>query len=101
MEILMATCLLALFHGFYCLYNLLLRRRDQSCYLLAYECHMPPDDMKLSTDSCVKIVLRNRNLGLDEFRFLLKNYYQFGYRRGNLLRKKYHQRPRRKCNPRR
>ncbi|KAM1162158.1 hypothetical protein PS2_001193 [Malus domestica] len=72
MEILMATCLLALFHGFYCLYNLLLRRRDQSCYLLAYECHMPPDDMKLSTDSCVKIVLRNRNLGLDEFRNIIK-----------------------------
>ncbi|CAN6568706.1 unnamed protein product [Malus baccata var. baccata] len=72
MEILMATCLLALFHGFYCLYKLLLRMRDQSCYLLAYECHMPPDDMKLSTDSCVKIVLRNRSLGLDEFRFLLK-----------------------------
>ncbi|KAB2598175.1 3-ketoacyl-CoA synthase 21-like [Pyrus ussuriensis x Pyrus communis] len=68
----MATCLLALFYGFYCLYKLLLRRRDQSCYLLAYECLLPPDDMKLSTDSCVKIVLRNRNLGLDEFRFLLK-----------------------------
>ncbi|KAM1708177.1 hypothetical protein TB1_001241 [Malus domestica] len=78
MEILMATCLLALFHGFYCLYKLLLRGRDQSCYLLAYECHMPPDDMKLSTDSCVKIVLRNRNLGLDEFRFLLKTITNSG-----------------------
>ncbi|RXI09028.1 hypothetical protein DVH24_023172 [Malus domestica] len=74
----MATCLLALFHGFYCLYNLLLRRRDQSCYLLAYECHMPPDDMKLSIDSCVKIVLRNRNLVLDEFRFLLKTITNSG-----------------------
>ncbi|XP_068314722.1 3-ketoacyl-CoA synthase 19-like [Pyrus communis] len=78
MEILMATCLLALFYGFYCLYKLLLGWRDQSCYLQAYECHLPPDDMKLSTDSCVKIVLRNRNLGLDEFRFLLKTITNSG-----------------------
>ncbi|TQE11079.1 hypothetical protein C1H46_003339 [Malus baccata] len=78
MGILMATCLLALFYGFSCLCKLLLRRRDQACYLLAYECHMPPDDMKLSADSCVKIVSRNRNLGLEEFRFLLKTITHSG-----------------------
>ncbi|XP_048421005.1 3-ketoacyl-CoA synthase 19-like [Pyrus x bretschneideri] len=78
MGILMATCLLALFYGFSCLCKLLLRKRDQACYLLAYECHMPPDDMKLSADSCLKIVSRNRNLGLEEFRFLLKTITHSG-----------------------
>ncbi|KAI5344530.1 hypothetical protein L3X38_012407 [Prunus dulcis] len=78
MELLMAMCLLALFYGLSCLHKIVLRRRDQACYLLAYECYMPTNDMMLSTDSCVKIVTRNKNLGLEEFRFLLKTIVNSG-----------------------
>ncbi|VVA34529.1 PREDICTED: 3-ketoacyl-CoA synthase [Prunus dulcis] len=74
----MAMCLLALFYGLSCLHKIVLRRRDQACYLLAYECYMPTNDMMLSTDSCVKIVTRNKNLGLEEFRFLLKTIVNSG-----------------------
>ncbi|BFG22563.1 hypothetical protein CerSpe_088370 [Prunus speciosa] len=78
MEFFMAMCLLALFFGLSWLCKFVLRRRDQSCYMLAYECYKAPEDMKLHTDSCVKIVTRNKNLGLEEFRFLLKTVVNSG-----------------------
>ncbi|KAI4352123.1 hypothetical protein L6164_006404 [Bauhinia variegata] len=63
---------LSLFYSLFCLFNYFLRRRNQSCFMLAYECFKPPEDRKLDTDSCARIVLRNQNLGLEEYRFLLK-----------------------------
>lgn len=75
----MSMCLvLSLSYAFSCLCKLVLQWRDQSCYLLAYECYQPPEDMKLQTDSCAKIILRNQNLGLDDFRFLLKTIVNSG-----------------------
>ncbi|KAI4302371.1 hypothetical protein MLD38_038124 [Melastoma candidum] len=61
------------------IYNLIqwLRTRP-SCYLLAYECHKPSEDRKLSTDSCAHIVLRNHNLCIEDYRFLLKTMVNSG-----------------------
>ncbi|KAK9913380.1 hypothetical protein M0R45_037198 [Rubus argutus] len=100
MELFMSMCLvLSLSYAFSCLCKLVLQRRDQSCYLLAYECYQPPEDMKLQTDSCAKIILRNKNLGLEDFRFLLKTIVNSGIGGGNLLPNKHPTRPRRKSNP--
>ncbi|KAL9660438.1 hypothetical protein QQ045_025253 [Rhodiola kirilowii] len=47
-------------------------RRDQQCYLLNYKCFKAPDDRRVDVDTCAKIILRNKNLGMEEFRFLLR-----------------------------
>ncbi|XP_062092746.1 3-ketoacyl-CoA synthase 19-like [Humulus lupulus] len=79
MELLLIVSLVvALSYAFSCLIKSFLRRRDQCCYMLAYECYKPPEDTKLSTASCAQIVHRNKNLGLDEFRFLLKTIVSSG-----------------------
>ena len=76
---LLFLCLLPfLFYSFFSLLKVILQRRGQSCYMLAYECFMPPEDTKLNTDSAVKIVLRNRKLRLEELRFLLKTIVSSG-----------------------
>nr|GLL20810.1 3-ketoacyl-CoA synthase 19-like [Ipomoea trifida] len=56
-----------------------LRRRDQCCYMLNYECYKPTDaGRRLSTDKSALVVYRNRNLGIDEFRFLLQTMVNSG-----------------------
>ncbi|OMP02702.1 Very-long-chain 3-ketoacyl-CoA synthase [Corchorus olitorius] len=52
--------------------------RHQCCYLLAYQCFKPTDDRKLDTEACVRVVLRNKNLGLDQYRFLLQTMINSG-----------------------
>ncbi|KAK3232282.1 hypothetical protein Dsin_004163 [Dipteronia sinensis] len=67
---------------FYLCNNLVFRKRNQCCYMLAYECYKPTDDeeasRRLDSQSCAKIVFRNKNLGLDEYRFLLQTTVNSG-----------------------
>ncbi|XP_057954871.1 3-ketoacyl-CoA synthase 12 [Malania oleifera] len=57
---------------FFILQKLVNQRRDQSCYILDYECYKPADDRKLGTQLSGDIIKRNTNLGLQEYKFLLK-----------------------------
>ncbi|XP_058756421.1 3-ketoacyl-CoA synthase 19-like [Vicia villosa] len=71
-------CFFSLLYSILQLSKLILKRRNQSCYMLAYECFKPKEETRLNTDTCVRIVLRNKNLGLEEFRFLLKTMVSSG-----------------------
>ncbi|KAH7838988.1 hypothetical protein Vadar_033442 [Vaccinium darrowii] len=57
---------------FFKLYNLLDQKRHQCCYILDYQCYKPTEDRKLSTLFSGEVIKRNTNLGLSEYKFLLK-----------------------------
>uniref|UniRef100_A0A6N2M0J9 3-ketoacyl-CoA synthase n=1 Tax=Salix viminalis TaxID=40686 RepID=A0A6N2M0J9_SALVM len=40
--------------------------------MLAYECYKAPEDRKLDTGTSARIVFRNKNLGIEEYKFLLR-----------------------------
>ncbi|CAL1394152.1 unnamed protein product [Linum trigynum] len=60
------------------LYESLYRKSHKTCYLLGYQCYKAPDDLKLSAGTAAKIALRNRNLGLEEYRFMVRTMVRSG-----------------------
>ncbi|GKU91838.1 hypothetical protein SLEP1_g5652 [Rubroshorea leprosula] len=78
MELFMTIFLLVLFCFMSYLCKMYLQMRDQCCYMLAYECYKPGEDRKLGTDTCAKVLMRNKNLGLPEYKFLLRTMANSG-----------------------
>ncbi|CAK7325598.1 unnamed protein product [Dovyalis caffra] len=76
MEPIMILCLL--FFIIFCFCKLVFLKREACCYMLAYECYKAPEYRKLDTETCAKIVFRNKNLGLEEYRFLLHTIVSSG-----------------------
>ncbi|EOY18389.1 hypothetical protein SCA6_000409 [Theobroma cacao] len=72
MELFMTICLIFLYCIVFFICKLFLQMRNQYCYILAYECYKAPEDRKLDTETCGKLIMRNKNLGLEQYRFLLQ-----------------------------
>ncbi|KAH6802937.1 3-ketoacyl-CoA synthase 19 [Perilla frutescens var. frutescens] len=68
--------LLPLLHLLFTLF--LKQKHDRSCYMLNYECFKPSDDRKLDTEASCRVVLRNKNLQLEQHKFLLKTIISSG-----------------------
>lgn len=78
MELFLAMLPLLLCYIIFNLFRLGYQKRDQCCYMLSYECHKATEDQKLDTGSCAKIVTRNKTLGIEEYRFLLRTMVSSG-----------------------
>ncbi|MQM21145.1 hypothetical protein Taro_054179 [Colocasia esculenta] len=72
MDPLMVLSAILLLYSLTLLWRAFEQRRNQNCYILDYVCFSPSDDRKLPTTLCGDVVKRNRNLGVPEFKFLLK-----------------------------
>lgn len=63
---------LLFFYLLFVIWKIIDRKRHQNCYILDYECHKPTDDRMLSTKFSGEVIRRNKQLGLNEYQFLLK-----------------------------
>ncbi|GJY18789.1 3-ketoacyl-CoA synthase 19 [Tanacetum coccineum] len=53
-------------------------RRGNTCYMIDYECYKGNKAMKLNTEECAKIVSRNKNLRIEDYKFLLQTMINSG-----------------------
>ncbi|KAI3721325.1 hypothetical protein L2E82_32334 [Cichorium intybus] len=52
--------------------------RGETCYMIDYECYKAEDETKLDTVQCAKIASRNKNLRVEDYRFLVKTMVNSG-----------------------
>ncbi|KAF2567181.1 hypothetical protein F2Q68_00027616 [Brassica cretica] len=72
MDLLLLFFFLLLSYLFFKIRKLIDSKKDKDCYILDYQCHKPSDDRMVSTQFSGEIIHRNKNLGLNEYKFLLK-----------------------------
>ncbi|KAG9128784.1 hypothetical protein Leryth_009545 [Lithospermum erythrorhizon] len=61
-----------LFYLISSIWKIIDRKRHQQCYIVDYECYKPTSDRMLNTKFCGELMRRNTELGLNEYKFLLK-----------------------------
>ncbi|KAK7859346.1 3-ketoacyl-coa synthase 12 [Quercus suber] len=72
MELLILLYALPIFYFLFVIWKGVDARRDQECYILDYQLYKPTDDRMLDTEFCGNLIKRTKNLGLVEYKFLLK-----------------------------
>uniref|UniRef100_A0A2P2MCB3 3-ketoacyl-CoA synthase n=1 Tax=Rhizophora mucronata TaxID=61149 RepID=A0A2P2MCB3_RHIMU len=72
MDVLTLLYAILIFFPVFMLWRWVDGKREQECYILDYECYKPTDDRKLDTEFSGEVIRRNTNLGLNEYKFLLK-----------------------------
>ncbi|KAL4335470.1 hypothetical protein GQ457_07G033910 [Hibiscus cannabinus] len=72
MELFSLLLIVPILYLFFILWKWVNDLRDQQCYILDYQCHKPSDDRMVGTEFCGEVIKRNKNLGLNEYKFLLK-----------------------------
>ncbi|XP_045790290.1 3-ketoacyl-CoA synthase 12-like [Trifolium pratense] len=72
MEFLSLIYLVAALYFCFLIWKLFDQKKDQECYILDYQCYKPTQDRMLGTELCGKIIKRTEDLGLNEYKFLLK-----------------------------
>ncbi|GLT50874.1 hypothetical protein SLA2020_243300 [Shorea laevis] len=78
MELFVTIFLLFLYCIIFYLCKMAFQMRNQCCYMLGYVCYKAAEETKLDTGTSGEIVLRNKILGLEEYRFLLRTIVSSG-----------------------
>ncbi|KAK9062994.1 hypothetical protein SSX86_016864 [Deinandra increscens subsp. villosa] len=56
----------------------LICKRGETCYMIDYECYKGTNSMQLNTQECANIVSRNKNLLMEDYKFLLQTIVNSG-----------------------
>ena len=78
MELLILLYALPIFYFLFMIWKRVDARRDQECCILDYQCYKPTDDRMLDSELCLAVIKRTKNLGLLEYKFILKKVVNSG-----------------------
>uniref|UniRef100_A0A6N2KBX3 3-ketoacyl-CoA synthase n=1 Tax=Salix viminalis TaxID=40686 RepID=A0A6N2KBX3_SALVM len=82
MELFLVMLPLLLYYIIFSLFRLGYQKRDKCCYMISYECYKASDDQILDPRSSAKVIQRNKNLGVEEYKFMLKTMVSSGIGEG-------------------